>query len=107
MINDKEKKWHDKNVFNNRVSIVVEQCGSTAGDNGPFVLFGMGIDQNINRMFTPKRLIKHYGLPEVSIMLLNKKGYVNDGAWVQVVKAMTPGICKKKKSVTILIGQPF
>ena len=27
-------------------------------------------------------------------MLLNRKGYMDDEPWVQVVKAMAPGICK-------------
>ena len=29
-------------------------------------------------MFTPKQLVQHYGLPEGSIMLLNKKGYMDE-----------------------------
>jgi len=94
-------------VSYNRVSITVVQCGSAAGDNGPVVFLRVGNNENINMLFTPKLLVQHYGLPEGSIMLLNKKGYMDDKTWMLVVKAMAPGIRKMPVIRDHPNGQPF
>ena len=68
------------------------RCGNAAGSNGPVVFVGVGMQENMNRLFTSRRLTNVYNLPEGSRMLLNKSGYMDDETWVQVVESMAPGI---------------
>ena len=62
-----EKRHHDKNMSDSRVSITAVRCGNAAGANGPVVFLASG--QNVNRTFSDYRLRKIYGLPEGSTVL--------------------------------------
>ena len=76
IIGDGEKKRHDKNIANIRVSITTVRCGSAAGTNGPVVFIANG--KNVNRTFSQYILRHVYGLPEGSIVLCNKTAYMDD-----------------------------
>ena len=92
IIGDKEKKYHDKNVSDSRVSITVVRTGSAAGGHGPVIFVVTGTTINCN--FSSKRLIDEYGLPEGSIVLCNENAYMDDVTWVLTVKHLSAGIQK-------------
>ena len=85
-----DKRHHDKNTSDSRVSITVVRCGNAAGANGPVVFLTTG--QKVNRTFSNYRLHKIYGLPEGSTVLCNNSAYMDDATWIKCVKAMAPGI---------------
>ena len=90
ILGDGEKKHHDKNIADSRVSITTVRCGSATGSNGPVVFIANG--KNVNRTFSQYRLRHVYGLPEGSIVLCNKTAYMDDETWIKTVQAMAPGI---------------
>ena len=56
---DKEKERHDKNVSDNRVSIIVVRYGNAAGSNGPVIFVGVGQNENLNCLFVPRQSTKY------------------------------------------------
>ena len=76
ILGDGEKKHHDKNIADSRVSITTVRCGSAAGTNGPVVFITNG--KNANRTFSQYRPRHVYGLPERFIVLCNKTAYMDD-----------------------------
>ena len=63
ILGDGEKKHHDKNLQDSRVSITVLRCGSAAGTHGP-VIFLLKGGKRVNRLFSKKRLKEALALPE-------------------------------------------
>ena len=57
IIGDGSKKKHDKNTSGNRVSITTVCVGNVAGNNGPIIFLANGKQKNLNRLFTPKRMV--------------------------------------------------
>ena len=90
IIGDGDKRHHDKNMSDSRVSITIVRCGSAAGTNGPVVFIANG--KSVNRTFSQYRLRKLYGLPEGSIVLCNENAYMDDKTWIETVRVMAPGI---------------
>ena len=87
---DKEKRHHDKNISDNRVSITVVRVGSAAGTPGPVVFIAQGV--KVNPMLSQQNLVERYGLPEGSIVICNKNSYMDDVTWKKVVKFLCFGI---------------
>ena len=85
-----EKRHHNKNIADSRVSVTVVRCSNAAGANGPIIFVASG--QNANRTFSNYRLEKTYGLPKDSTILCNSSAYMDDATWLKCVKAMAPGI---------------
>ena len=90
IIGSKDKKHHDKNMSDSRVSITAVRCGNAAGANGPVVFLASG--QNVNRTFSNYRLKEIYGLPEGSTVLYNSSACMDDATWKLCAKVMAPGI---------------
>ena len=90
IIGSAEKKHHDKNTSDSRVSITAVRCGNAAGTNGPVVF--LAYEQNVSRTFSKRCLEKNYGLPKGSTVLMNSSAYMDDATWILCVKAMAAGI---------------
>ena len=91
-IGDANRKRHDKNICDNRLSITVLRCGSAASTHTPVVFIMSG--KVVPRIFTGNRLHKNYGLPEGSCVLVNDNAYMDDATWVKTVDVLAPAIRK-------------
>ena len=107
IIGDKDKKRHDKNVSDNRLSITVVRCKNAAGNNGPVIFIGSGQMDRLNRLFSGDKLTQNYGLPSGSCVLLNKNAHMNDDMCVEVVRKMAPGIRQMPVIRDLLDWQAF
>ena len=92
IIGDAERKRHDKNVSDQRMSITVLRCGSAAGTHGPVIFVMSG--NKVPRTFSGNRLHKIYGLPEGSCVLVNDNAYMDDATWLKTVDVLAPAIRK-------------
>ena len=64
VIGGAQKKWHGKNIVNNRVSITTVQIDKAAGNKAPMIFIAKEKYQtSLNRIFTNDRLTYVYTLP--------------------------------------------
>ena len=97
IMGDAERQKHDKNTSDSRTSITVLRVGAAGGEKGPvvFVVKGKG---KVKSMFSDARLVKHYGLPEGSTVIMNDSAYMDDETCEAVVEKLAPAIRKMKVS---------
>jgi len=87
---DAGRKKHNVNVADCRESITCLRVGSAAGVNGPVVFLTKG--KEIHRRFSGDRLHTVYGLPKGSCVIPTPNGYMDDEAWLKVVKIVAPAL---------------
>jgi hypothetical protein len=58
--------------------------------NGPVVFLTKG--KEIHRQFAGDRLHRVYGLPKGSCVIPTPNGYMDDEAWLKVVKIVAPAL---------------
>ena len=89
---DSERKKRNVNVVDCQELITCLRIGSAAGVNGPVIFLTKGKD--VHWRFSGDKLHKMYGLPEVLCIILTASGYMDDEAWLKVVKVIAPAIQK-------------
>ena len=86
-----EKERHDKNNGDSRLSVTMVRCGSAGGDNGPVVFLAQGEKMECSAL-SDENLVRIYGLPVGSTVIMTESGYMTDKAWMETVEKIAPGM---------------
>ena len=89
IIGDKNKKKHETNLDDSRVSITAFRCGTFAGTDGPtgFALKG----EKVKRGYTRAFLVKH-GAAEGSCIVMTPNAFMTEEGWDTMMDFILPGI---------------
>lgn len=89
IIGDIDKKKHEKNTADSRVSITIYRIGAASGDTGPTAFLPPGV--KVKKGFTPA-FLKQHGAAHGSCIVMTANGFMTEEAWLKMTPSMIDGI---------------
>jgi hypothetical protein len=104
VVGSKNRKKHEKNKNDSRISITVVECGSAAGADAPtmYLCAGKTIPPPLIKQFGSSAWLKRRGAPPNSFVLMTPNAFMTNAAWDEGAVQLAAGI----RAMPVIVDHP-